>query len=229
MLVAGECVLLAVMALDIGRVASPVTPDPDRAVTSLRHLELVTWLQGAFGVIDIGLHAADVAQIVRSLASFGLDIVTSLVVIASVWSLVRAAVPRMPRWPFVFAIVCSITAYARTSSAWFGTFVRWWGKLGEVPLRPAHWIVSVPPEVAVLAGLGSLVVFARRIGARELKRASAIAFIASAAMFIARVAIGAVDIPYLVIYVAASVCAAIAYRLAQPAVHRAAKLTDVFS
>ena len=228
-LVLGERVLIAVMAVEIGRSASPPEPDPDRAVRALRWLELVAWLDAAFGVVDVGLHAADIAQIVRSLASLSLDIVTIVVVVASVWSLVRAAIPRMPRWPFVFAMVCSIAAQARTSSAWFGMLVRWWGRLDEVPLKPAHWIVTVPPEVAVLASLASLVVFARRIGARELSLASAIAFVASAATFIAQVAIGVVDIPYLMLYVASAACIAIAYRRAQPAVHRAIKLTDVFS
>jgi hypothetical protein len=228
-LVLGERVLIAVMVLEIGRLASPPKPDPDRAVRALRRLELVAWFDVAYGLVDIGLRVANVAQIDRALAWVGVSLFTGAIALSAFWSLVRAAIPRMPRWSWVLAAICVTTMLARTFSVWFGTFARWWGRLDEAPLKPPHWIVGVPAFLAVLVGLVSLAVFARRTDSRELVRAAVIASGLAAIEFAAPIAIGPTGIAVLVLYIARAGGTALAYRSARPVVYRAVKLTDVFS
>jgi hypothetical protein len=227
--VLGERVLVAVMALEIGRIASPAKSDPDRAVRALRLLEVVAWLEAAFGLVDIGLHVANVAQLDRTLASVGLALVTGAVALYAFLSLVRVAILRLPRWPWAFAAICVAAALARTLTVWFGTFVRWWGRLDDVPLKPAHWIVGVPSYLALGIGIATLAVFARRTASRELVRAAAVALVFVVVSFAVPIAISLGGVAALVLYVVRAASTALAYRSAQPAVRRAVKLGDVFS
>jgi hypothetical protein len=228
-LVIGECVLVGVMAREIGRIASRPSPDPVRATRALRWLELVAWLGVAFGIVDIGLHLASVGLLARSLASVGFDVIADAIWIYAIWSIARAAIPQLPRWSWLVAATCATIALVRTMLVWAGTLLVWWGRLDAVPLKPAHWIVVVPADTAFVLAIASLAVFARRTGSRELMRAAAIALALVAIAFVARVAFDLNGILALVVYIALRAAAALVYRAAQPLVVRAVKLTDVFS
>jgi hypothetical protein len=226
-LVLGERVLIAIMALDIARVASPSEVDPDRALRALRRLELVAWFYAGFAIVDIALRLTGVALLYRTLPAVAAAVVMGAIALHAAWSLARASIPLMPRWTWIVVAICDATTLARTLSVWFGTFTQWWDRLDETPLKHAHWVVGVPMQVAALVALCSLAIFGRRIASRELARWAAIAIGLDAIMSAASIASD--HVAATVISIASNAAAALVYRAAQPAVQRATKLTDVFS
>jgi hypothetical protein len=206
-------VIVALMAIAAERRATAPAEDLGRAASGLRRVEVLAWLAAAESAVTISFAVAHAHHSIYVALPWGcMSLVLALAYAIAAWSIARAAVPGLSRWPWYLAATCSLWSAIRSGHSWFLTVVRHWGHLEEVKLVEVHWVVHVPTIVAMAAALASVATFARRRAHRELALAAFSTAIFVVIVFCVRIAIAHELVAEAGCFLVANIAAARIYR-----------------